>query len=411
MLIIYNLSIRLYKLFIYTASSFNPKAKLWIEGRKDLLAKIKDQIPTDYSCVWFHFPSLGEFEQGRNVLEEFKKKHSEYKIIVTFFSPSGYELRKDYAHADHVFYLPLDTESNAKTFLDIIRPKMVFFTKYDYWYHFFKNIRARNIPLYMISAIFRKDQLFFKSYGAFYRKILSYVSHFFIQNKESGNLLRSIGINNYTVCGDTRFDRVHYNSLSPKPLPLIQKFASNKRILVAGSTWEADERRVLVRINRKDSELKWILVPHEIEEEHLAHLQQSINTKSIRYSQYHDRDDNDYQVLIIDSIGLLMHIYPYAYICFIGGGFGKGIHNTLEAAVFGKPVLFGPNYQKFKEAKDLISVGAAFSITDAASFESTVDMLLQSEALHHKAAQAASNYVRENTGATGKIMGYLDGLK
>lgn len=402
MLWIYNIGITMYGLLLRFASLFNAKAKLFVEGRHHIFENIAQKVDADDEPIWFHFASLGEFEQGRPVLEELKSIHPQQKIIVTFFSPSGYEVRKNYAMAD-VFYLPLDTAANAKKFINIVNPKLAIFTKYEFWFHYFKELNSRKIPLYLISGNFRPDQTFFKSYGGFYRGILKFVTHFFVQNEESVSLLKSIGIEQVSLSGDTRFDRVYENAQHPKKLNDVEAFCGTKPVFIAGSTWPEDEK-LLIDLAEKNPNWKFIIAPHEIGANHIAAIE-SLFPNSIKYSVLKSQISNlERQILIIDNIGMLSSLYQYAKVAYIGGGFGAGIHNTLEAAAFGLPVIFGPKYDKFQEAKDLIEIGAAKSIHTSAELLTAFDHFKSNE----QAATAAQNYVAQKKGATEMILKALN---
>lgn len=402
MLWIYNIGITMYGLLLRFASLFNAKAKLFVEGRHHIFENIAQKLNTDDEPIWFHFASLGEFEQGRPVLEKLKSIHPQQKIIVTFFSPSGYEIRKNYALAD-VFYLPLDTAVNAKRFINIVNPKLAIFTKYEFWFHYFKELHSRKIPLYLISGIFRPDQTFFKGYGGFYRGILKFVTHFFVQNEESVALLKSIGINEVSLSGDTRFDRVYENAQDPKKLIEVVAFCSDQPVFIAGSTWPEDEK-LLIDLAEKNPDWKFIIAPHEIGPNHITAIE-SLFSNSIKYSVLKSQVSSiESQILIIDNIGMLSSLYQYAQLAYIGGGFGTGIHNTLEAAAFGLPVIFGPKYDKFQEAKDLIALGAAQSIHTSAELLAAFNHFKTDE----KAAAIAKNYVMEKKGATEMILKALN---
>lgn len=404
MLLLYIIGIRLYTLLIRIFSLFDPKAKLFINGRKNSYTQIAQKINPSEKHIWFHFASLGEFEQGRPVLEKLKSLYPAKKIVVTFFSPSGYEIRKNYALAD-VFYLPIDTAGNAKRFIDMINPEMAIFTKYEFWHFYFKELKDREIPLYVISGIFRESQAFFKWYGGFYRKILKSVTYFFVQNEESENLLKSIGLNNVTINGDTRFDRVYENAQSPKQLSLIESFIGNSPTLVCGSTWPEDEK-ILSALPEKYPSWKFIIAPHEIHESHIESIEKQFSVGSVRFSVFSSSNQTpnaEHQTLIVDNIGMLSSLYQYGNVAYIGGGFGTGIHNTLEAAAFGLSVIFGPKYDKFQEAKDLIAIGAAKSI-------STVEELIgafEDFAKNEDAAAQAKRYVADKKGATDQIISMI----
>jgi 3-deoxy-D-manno-octulosonic-acid transferase len=405
MLLLYNIGVRLYFVAIYLASFFNKKAILWLNGRKDQpLIRLSESI-------WFHFASLGEFEQGRPVLEQVRALFPNDKIVVTFFSPSGYEIRKNTPLADAVYYLPLDTAANAREFIDAINPKMAVFTKYEYWYHFFNALHCRDIPLYIISGIFRPGQVFFKWYGGLHRKMLGFVSRFFVQDEQSETLLRQHGITNVTVSGDTRFDRVWANAQQPKSVPGIGEFKNGYKIFIAGSTWPPDEQLVATLADKYPG-WKFIIAPHEISEEKIEALISLLPPNStIRYSKLSSNPVSNLKSqisnLIIDNIGMLSSLYQYGDIAYIGGGFGTGIHNTLEAAAFGLPVIFGPEYSKFKEAHDLIALQAGFSVADDAELRAITDNLISDPLFYSKASEKIKAYVSEHTGATAAIMDYI----
>ena len=401
MLLLYRFGLSIFYILMKFASLWHPKAKLWVNGRQHWEEELRSKVGKIESSVWFHFASLGEFEQGRPVLEALKKAEPETNIIISFFSPSGYEIHKNYPLALAVCYLPLDTTNNATTFIEIIKPKYAVFTKYEYWFYFFRTLHQKHIPLYLISGIFRKNQAFFKFYGGFYRQMLSFITYFFVQNEESKTLLNSLGINQVAVSGDTRFDRVTENAKNKKELKEIEAFCGSSKVLVAGSTWPADEE-LLNTIIESYPNWKFISAPHEIAEANLQRLEEQLLGKTIRYSNLEVHKLTLPQVLIIDNIGLLSSLYAYGTIAYIGGGFGKGIHNTLEAAAYGLPVIFGSNYQKFQEAKDLIELKAGFSISNQAELNDCFK-LLQSDT-HKEAGKQAKAYVDEHTGATAQIL-------
>lgn len=405
MLLLYNFGINLYQILLLVVSPFNKKAKLFLNGRKHLFKTIEKQINSLEKHIWFHFASLGEFEQGRPVLEEIKKNYPGKKIIVTFFSPSGYEIRKNYQLAEGVFYLPLDTRKNAEKFIRLINPEIAVFTKYEFWHHYFKTLHDQQIPLIIVSGIFRPNQAFFKWYGGFYRNILSYVSHFFVQNTQSVELLKGLGLQNVSLSGDTRFDRVAENAAAPKQLAEIERFCGGSRVFIAGSTWLPDETILKDLFEQFLLEKSWklIIAPHEIDK---AHIEQVLKLfpDALRYTEISKHDQvADSRVLLIDNIGLLSSVYQYAEIAYIGGGFGAGIHNTLEAAAFGLPVIFGPEYGKFQEAKDLLASGAAISISSAEDLSAAFEKLQKDE----NAGVKAGKYVQDKKGATAQIMKFL----
>jgi 3-deoxy-D-manno-octulosonic-acid transferase len=401
MLLIYNIAIHFYFYAVYLASFFNKKAKLWIKGRNRAVYAKQEK------SVWFHFASLGEFEQGRPVLENLRKAHPDKKFVITFFSPSGYEIRKNTSLADAVYYLPLDTAENARKFVDAIQPELAIFTKYEYWYHFFNELHQRHISLYVISGIFRPRQIFFKWYGGFNRKILSFVTYFFVQDDASSQLLKTIGITNVKVSGDTRFDRVWANAQEPKELPLIKQFKGNQRLFIAGSTWPADEK-LIKGLLKAYPNWKFIIAPHEIADYKIEDIMDMlIPNQVIRYTAL----ANDpalltprHQLLVIDNIGILSSLYQYGDIAYIGGGFGAGIHNTLEAAAFGVPVIFGPNYKKFKEARDLIALGGGFSIKNEKELQNDMAFLIDDDLRFESIKKKVSQYVQEHTSATETIV-------
>jgi 3-deoxy-D-manno-octulosonic-acid transferase len=402
MLLLYNLGLRIYYALILIFSVFNKKADLWIKGRQDIKYTNFD------ASVWFHFASLGEFEQGRPVLEQFKILHPQSKIVITFFSPSGFEIKKNTPLADAIYYLPLDTSKNAKDFIDAINPTLAIFTKYEYWYHYFKELNQRNTPLYIISGIFRPKQVFFKWYGGLHRRMLGFVTQFFVQDEQSKQLLQSINITNVTISGDTRFDRVWANAQNPKPLPEISKFKADQKVFIAGSTWPADEE-LIAKLVTQYPDWKFIIAPHEIGEDKINALINLLPANSVlRYSQLAGSNPGTkQQTLIIDNIGMLSSLYQYGDIAFIGGGFGAGIHNTLEAAAFELPVIFGPNYTKFKEAKDLIAIGAGFSIDNEIALKTVAAKLVTDITFYTNASKQAKDYVTNNIGATDSILKHI----
>lgn len=400
MLFIYHIAIRFYYLFVYTASVFNQKAAQWIKGRKCM------QVKQHKNCIWFHFASLGEFEQGRPVLEKLKNVYPDKPVVVTFFSPSGYEIRKNTPLADAVYYLPLDTAANARHFINALQPDIAVFTKYEYWYHFFNELHEREIPLYIISGIFRPRQVFFKWYGGLHRKMLKMVDHFFVQDEPSKQLLQTLNINNVTVSGDTRFDRVWTNARQPRQLPEIAKFKAGRNLFIGGSTWPKDEE-LLAGLIDNNPEWKFIFVPHEIGEEKIGKLLSLLPVgQAIRFSDISQLTPA-HRILIIDNIGMLSALYQYAEVAYIGGGFGAGIHNTLEAAAFGLPVIFGPNYHKFREAKDLIALKAGISIGNIGELDQAAGLLMNDADYRDFAGKESGNYVANNIGATDTIARYI----
>jgi len=391
-------------------SLWNNKAKLWLNGRNNIFDRLRAEIPTqDSKIIWFHCSSLGEFEQGRPVIENLRKHlaSGETKFLLTFFSPSGYEIRKDYKDVDWVFYLPLDSKRNAQQFFEIVNPSLVIFVKYDYWYYYLTECKKRNIPLLMVSGVFRKDQPFFKWYGNLQRSMLNCFTHFFVQDKESLQLLQSININNVTVAGDTRFDRVSEIAENFTPIEEIEKFCSGSPVFVAGSTWPEDEK-LIKDATANFPDLKIIIAPHEIHREHIDQLK-SVLTDAVLYSQLvaHGSPPTTSNYLIIDNIGMLSKLYHYATIAYVGGGFNKGIHNTLEAAVYGKPVLFGPNYKKFKEAVRLIETGGGICITSSTALSATLQKIINNKIELELSSKNSFEFVKQNKGATEMILHYI----
>lgn len=405
MTFLYNLGIYFYALATRVAALFNPKAKLFVAGRKNWKQTLKSKVDSDAEYLWFHCASLGEFEQGRPVIEEVKKEFPQYKIALTFFSPSGYEIRKNYDGADLVAYLPMDTKSNVKYFLDILKPKKAFFVKYEYWYNYIYQLKQKNIPLYIVSAIFRENQSFFKNslWGKWYRKMLYSFEHIFIQNEKSAELLNKIGITNYTIAGDTRFDRVADIAKSAKKFENVEKFKGNAPLIIAGSTWKPDEEMLAAFINNSEG-VKFIVAPHEVAPANINRIHQLLKKKAISFSKVQNTPIDDYEVLIIDSIGILSSLYQYGNIAYIGGGFGVGIHNILEAATFKLPIVFGPNYLKFKEAVDLVEQKGAFPINDSGSLNKALNLLLDDKNELAKASKICQNYVEKNVGSTKLII-------
>lgn len=409
MIFLYNLAIALLYAGIAMAAPFNRKARKLLKGHRRLFYQLRQAIRDDAPILWFHAASTGEFEQGRPVMEEIRKLYPHYKILLTFFSPSGYEAKKNYAGADYIFYMPFDFSWNVRRFYQIVKPRAVFFIKYEFWYNFIHQASQTNIPIYCFSAIFRPDQFFFRWYGGWYRKLLFRFNFIFVQNKSSENLLKQIGLQQVEVCGDTRFDRVAQIAAASKHLPAIDTFARQSRVIIAGSSWPADESLLIKYFNEKLTEnpsIKYIIVPHEVDDEkHMNELAGAFSSSAIRYSRITPEHNlSSYRVLIVDVIGILSSVYRYGYLAYIGGGFGKGIHNILEAATYGIPVIFGPRFQKFQEAVDLTERKGAFAIKDYKHFAQTLDLLLNDEKVYQQACQVCKNYVQENLGSTQKIV-------
>jgi 3-deoxy-D-manno-octulosonic-acid transferase len=395
---IYNLAIHTYGRLIAVASHFGDKAKKRHIGSQATWNILEKNVDKNSKYLWFHASSLGEFEQGLPVMEKVKSENPQAKILLTFFSPSGYEVRKNYIGADIVCYLPMDTKRNTKKFLSLVNIEKAVFIKYEFWGNFLTELKKREIPIYLISAIFRKEQVFFKIYGGFYRKILKCFTHVFVQDEDSRKLLKSIDVYRVTVAGDTRFDRVNAIAQQSKNLPAIEKFADSQNVIVAGSTWAADEDLLLKYIN-ENANIKLIIAPHEIHESHILEIIGKLKRPHLRYSQLTEENTKDVDCVFIDCFGILSSIYRYGKIAYIGGGFGVGIHNTLEAAVYGIPVVWGTNYQKFREARELIACGGGFSISDYETLKNLLNNLLTDSTVGTK----VGNYVKSNLGATEKI--------
>ena len=429
-------------------SLFNKKIKKMWRGEREAVDLLKEKVDPTAKYVWFHAASLGEFEQGRPLIEQLKATHPEYKILLTFFSPSGYEVRKNYEGADIVCYLPLDTIRNARRFLRAVHPVMAFFIKYEFWYNYLHILRHRGVPVYSVSSIFRPGQVFFKWYGRNYAKVLHCITHFFVQNEVSLQLLKGIGIDEATVVGDTRFDRVLQIKEQAKKLPIVEAFkgingkgdackddlsedacngdfsedackgalsedACKKdlsengckgcKVFVAGSSWQPDED-IFIRFFNDHPDWKLIIAPHVIGEDHLAYILDKLQMKAVRYTQATEQSAAEARCLIIDCFGLLSTIYRYGEIAYVGGGFGVGIHNVPEAAVWGVPVLFGPNNKRFQEAQDLLACKGSFEVTDYDSFNTIISRLISDDKFRHQCGEASANYVKSRSGATDIIM-------
>lgn len=426
----YNIAIYIYLIGVAIGSLFNKKIKKMWRGEREAVDLLKEKVDPTAKYVWFHAASLGEFEQGRPLIEQLRATHPEYKILLTFFSPSGYEVRKNYEGADIVCYLPLDTISNARRFLRAVHPVMAFFIKYEFWYNYLHILRHRGVPVYSVSSIFRPGQVFFKWYGRNYAKVLHCITHFFVQNEVSLQLLKGIGIDEATVVGDTRFDRVLQIKEQSKKLPIVEAFkgingkgdackddlsedACKKdlsengckgcKVFVAGSSWQPDED-IFIRFFNDHPDWKLIIAPHVIGEDHLAYILDKLQMKAVRYTQATEQSAAEARCLIIDCFGLLSTIYRYGEIAYVGGGFGVGIHNVPEAAVWGVPVLFGPNNKRFQEAQDLLACKGSFEVTDYDSFNTIISRLISDDQFRHQCGEASANYVKSRSGATDIIM-------
>lgn len=400
----YNLIIYLFQLGVIIASLFNEKVRKMWRGEREAIRILREKVDPNAKYVWFHAASLGEFEQGRPLMEQLRKEHPEYKILLTFFSPSGYEVRKNYEGADIITYLPLDTITNARRFLRTIRPVMAFFIKYEFWYNYLHILKHRNIPVYSVSSIFRPDQVFFKWYGRQYGHVLKCFTHFYVQNEVSRELLAKIGIHDVTVVGDTRFDRVLQIKEAAKKLPIVEAFCDKKKVFIAGSSWQPDEEIFIPWLN-EHKDWKLVIAPHVIGEDHLQQIEKLLEgRKVVRYTEATEENVKGAEVLIINCFGLLSSIYGYADVTYVGGGFGVGIHNTLEAAVWDVPVFFGPNNQRFQEAQGLKLCGAGLEIGNADDFRRLMQGLDENPTLAKELGEKAGAFVESMTGATRKIL-------
>jgi 3-deoxy-D-manno-octulosonic-acid transferase len=403
MKVLYNIGILIFSALAFVISPFNSKASLWVRGRKKWAEKIADKIKPDDRTVWIHCASLGEFEQGRPVIEGIKKNMPELKVVLTFFSPSGYEIRKNYPGADCISYLPADTPGNAARFISLVKPEFVIFVKYEFWNNYISELYRNKNPLYLISGIFRPEQHFFKWYGTFFRLMLRKFERIFVQDQTSLDLLSAIGIVNISLAGDTRFDRVVQITGTARDIPELELFRGGEKLFLAGSSWKQDEEIIARYINKYPGRMKWVFAPHEIDIPNIERLEKLINVRHVRFSEF-NQTAADARVLIIDNIGMLSSAYKYACIAAIGGGFGKGIHNILEPACWGIPVIFGPRYKKFREAIDLINENGAMTFDSFEKFAGILDKWLTDELFYLKSANAALDYINKNTGATVKIL-------
>lgn len=403
----YNLFVYLYNIGVWVATFFSKKVKTMWEGERDTFRILREKVDPDAKYVWFHAASLGEFEQGRPLMERIRRDHPEYKILLTFFSPSGYEVRKDYQGADIICYLPIDTIGNARRFLRTVRPVMAFFIKYEFWYNYLHILKHRGVPLYSVASIFRPGQVFFRWYGRQYGRVLNCFSQFFVQNEVSKRLLHGIGIDNVTVTGDTRFDRVLQIRDAGKQLPLVESFCGfgqqKRKVFVAGSSWAPDED-IFIKYFNEHRDWKLIIAPHVIGEEHLRQIASKLDRKVVRYTEATEENVREAECLVIDCFGLLSSVYHYADATYVGGGFGVGIHNVLEAAVWGKPVLFGPNNKNFQEAQGLRCAGGGFEICGYDDFAGLMRRFDGDQEFLGKTCKAAGDYVKGLAGATEKIL-------
>ena len=404
---IYNLIIALYDLAVHIISPFSRKPRKMMKGHWVVYELLRQQLEPGYHYIWFHAASLGEFEQGRPLMEKIRASYPEYKLLLTFFSPSGYEVRKNYRGADIVCYLPFDKSRNVKKFLDLVNPCMAFFIKYEFWKNYLDELHSRHIPVYSVSSIFRKGQIFFKWYGGTYRNVLRNFDYLFVQNERSKRFLAKIGINRAMVVGDTRFDRVLQIRQEAKELPLVELFKGKAMTFVAGSSWQPDEDLFIEYFNTHP-EMKLIIAPHVIDENHLVEIVSKLKRPYVRYSRADEKNVLKADCLIIDCFGLLSSIYRYGEIAYIGGGFGVGIHNTLEAAVYGIPVIFGPKYQKFQEAVQLIENKGAYCIKNYVELKVLLDRLMTDDEFLRDTGYRAGSYVTDNAGATDKILSVIN---
>jgi 3-deoxy-D-manno-octulosonic-acid transferase len=406
MLFLYNLVISIAGFFLKIVALFSPKIKLFVEGRKNVFTILEEKIkPTD-KTIWFHSASLGEYEQGLPVIEKIKERYPSHKIIVTFFSPSGYEVRKNNNVADVTIYLPLDTKSNAKKFLKLAHPELAFFIKYEFWLNYLKELETNKIPTYLISGIFRDNQMFFKWYGGFYRKALRAFTYFFVQNQKSKEKIEAIGFPNVIVSGDTRFDRVAAILERDNTVDFIEKFKNDTPTIVIGSSWPKDEALLAEYINQASENVKFIIAPHNIKQDQISNLKSQITKSTVLFSEKDNIENlSNYDVFIIDTVGLLTKIYSYGTIAYVGGGFGNpGIHNILEPATFGIPIVIGPNYSNFAEAVRLVTIGGCIVISNGRELKQTFDRLLLDLDYQKEKSQICRSYIQDNKGATQSIM-------
>ncbi len=408
MFFLYNLLVTFAGFCIKILAVFNPKMEQFVAGRKTVFETLATRINVTDKTIWFHAASLGEYEQGLPVMEKMKINYPDHKIVLTFFSPSGFEVRKNNTVADVTVYLPLDTKKNAVKFIELVHPEMVFFIKYEYWPNYLQELKNQSISTYLISGIFRKDQLFFKWYGGFYRKALDSFEHFFVQNSLSKDLLFRLGESNVTVSGDTRFDRVAAILEKDNHLDFVTEFKNKQLTIVVGSSWPKDEKILVDYINSMTHQVKFIIAPHNIKKEQIQELQKSIVKKTVLFSEREGKNLSEYEVFVIDTIGILTKIYSEADIAYVGGGFGKpGVHNLLEPATFGVPIVLGPNYSHFAEATALVHLGGCAVISNEKELKETFDNLIQNSDIRAEKGHICSTFVKMNTGALGTILDYI----
>lgn len=400
---LYNLGIVIYTILIRLVSPFYPKARQWSEGRRGMIERMSVDMADAENVVWIHVSSLGDFEQGRPLVDYVKQNYPDYKILLTFFSPAGYEVRKNYPNADYVYYIPADTRREVCRFLDVVRPKVVIFVKYEFWLNMLVELRKRNIRTFIVSSIFRKNSIFFNPLGGIWRKALRSFRTIFVQDEASKALLAEIGVTNVVVAGDTRFDRVIAIAESAERVDAVEQFRGDSRLFVAGSTWGRDEDILLPLIN-ENPDIKFVIAPHEMDEARIERLLREVKGGAVRYTQLSHSDFAEKQVLVLDTIGLLSRVYGSANWAYVGGGFGAGIHNTLEAVVYGLPVAFGPKYRKFKEACDLISLGVGKSVTDSAELKMWFNSLRDDSNQLARIAKVAKDYTLKQRGVTERLV-------
>ena len=404
MLFLYNILVLIASFLLKIISLFNPKIKLFVVGRKFVFETLSNDVKTSDKTIWFHAASLGEYEQGLPVMEQIKIKYPNHKIVLTFFSPSGYEVRKNNQIADVTVYLPLDTKSNAKKFLELVHPEMVFFIKYEFWPNYLNELKKLKIKTYLISGNFRKNQVFFKWYGGFYRKALKAFDYFFVQNESSKNLLQSIGYNNVKISGDTRFDRVTSILNRDNNIDFITDFKNNSNLIVIGSSWPKDELLLVNYINQSKN-IKFVIAPHNIKKEQILSLKNSISKKVVLFTEKENQNLSDFEVLIVDTIGILTKIYSYANIAYVGGGFGNpGVHNILEPATFGVPIVIGPNFSHFPEAIALVHQEGCLSVSNQHEMNESFDNLITNDVIRKEKGHICSTFVEMNKGATNIIL-------
>lgn len=409
---LYNLITQLAHILLKIIALFSPKMKLFVDGRKDVFSILQQKITAKDRTIWFHAASLGEYEQGLPVIEKIKERYQNHKIIVTFFSPSGYEVRKNNAVADVTVYLPLDTPKNAERFLKLVHADLVFFIKYEFWINYLDALQKQQIPTYLISGIFREKQLFFKWYGGFYRKALNTFTHFFVQNKNSKKLITQLGKTNVTVSGDTRFDRVAAILDKDNTLEFIAQFKDGKTTIVIGSSWPKDESLLTEYINSSQDDVKFIIAPHNIKPEEIQELRNNISKKTVLFSEKENKDLSQFEVFIIDTIGILTKIYSYGDIAYVGGGFGNpGVHNLLEPAAFGIPIVIGPNFSHFDEAVKLVDNKGCIAIKNSNELRIAFSVLIQNRETRHQQGKICSEFVQKNKGATGYILAQIANIK